>query len=301
MAAAGIAPDALAAELASQAERRPRRQSIWGSIRRQRLAMTGAILVAVFAVIALIGPSVAPFGPTEQFTADRLQPPSATYWFGTDEFGRDIFSRLLYGARISFQVGAIAVGIAGTLGILLGLVAGYAGGWVDNILTLLMDIIFAFPAILLAIAIISLLGNNLTNAMVAIAIVYMPTFMRIVRGATLSVRHTAYVESAVSLGASTPRVLARHVFPNITAPLIVHVSLVFAFAVLAEASLAFLGLGNKPPAPSWGSMVSASYGFLQLAPWAAIVPGVAIALAVLGFNLLGDGLRDALDPRSRGL
>ena len=207
---------------------------------------------------------MAPFGPTEQFTADRLQPPSGTYLFGTDEFGRDIFSRLLYGARISFQVGAIAVGIAGTLGILLGLIAGYAGGWVDNVLTLLMDIVFAFPAILLAIAIISLLGNNLTNAMIAIAIVYMPTFMRIVRGATLSVRHTAYVESAVSLGASTPRVLAAHVFPNITAPLIVHVSLVFAFAVLAEASLAFLGLGNKPPAPSWGSMVSASYGFLQL-------------------------------------
>ena len=214
--------------------------------------MTGAVLVTFFAIVALIGPEVAPFGPTEQFIADRLQPPSGTYLFGTDEFGRDIFSRLLYGARISFQVGAIAVGIAGTLGILLGLIAGYAGGWVDNILTLLMDIVFAFPAILLAIAIISLLGNNLTNAMIAIAIVYMPTFMRIVRGATLSVRHTAYVESAVSLGASTPRVLAAHVFPNITAPLIVHVSLVFAFAVLAEASLAFLGLGNKPPAPSLG-------------------------------------------------
>ena len=163
-----------------------------------------------------------------------------------------------------------------------------------------MDVVFAFPAILLAIAIISLLGNNLTNAMIAIAIVYTPTFMRVVRGATLAVRHTAYVESAVSLGASTPRILAAHVFPNITAPLIVHASLNFAFAVLAEASLAFLGLGNKPPAPSWGSMVSASYGFLQLAPWAAIVPGVAIALAVLGFNLLGDGLRDALDPRSSG-
>src|SRR5919107_850271 len=284
MPATGVAHRTLDTALESQAARRPRRQSLWGSIRKQRLAMTGAVLVTFFALVALIGPEVAPFGPTEQFTADRLQPPSATYLFGTDEFGRDIFSRLLYGARISFQVGAIAVGIAGTLGILLGLVAGYAGGWVDNVLTLLMDIVFAFPAILLA-----------------IAIVYMPTFMRIVRGATLSVRHTAYVESAVSLGASTPRVLAAHVFPNITAPLIVHVSLVFAFAVLAEASLAFLGLGNKPPAPSWGSMVSASYGFLQLAPWAAIVPGVAIALAVLGFNLLGDGLRDALDPRSRGL
>src|SRR5215204_4521117 len=284
MPATGVAHATLDTALDSQAARRPHRQSLWRSIRQQRLAMTGAVLVAFFAFVALIGPEVAPFGPTEQFTADRLQPPNATYYFGTDEFGRDIFSRLLYGARISFQVGAIAVGIAGTLGILLGLIAGYAGGWVDNVLTLLMDIVFAFPAILLAIAIVS-----------------MPTFMRIVRGATLSIRHTAYVESAVSLGASTPRVLAAHVFPNITAPLIVHVSLVFAFAVLAEASLAFLGLGNKPPAPSWGSMVSASYGFLQLAPWAAIVPGVAIALAVLGFNLLGDGLRDALDPRSRGL
>src|SRR5918993_5087215 len=195
MSATGVAHGTLNTALESQAVRRPRRQSLWGSIRQQRLAMTGAVLVGFFAFVALIGPEVAPFGPTEQFTADRLQPPSATYFFGTDEFGRDIFSRLLYGARISFQVGAIAVGIAGTLGILLGLVAGYAGGWVDNVLTLLMDIVFAFPAILLAIAIISLLGNNLTNAMIAIA----------------------------------------------------------------------------------------------------------IALAVLGFNLLGDGLRDALDPRSRGL
>src|ERR671913_1646068 len=195
MSATRVAQGTFDAVLTSQAARRPRRQSLWRSIRQQRLAMTGAVLVTFFAIVALIGPEVAPFGPTEQFTADRLQPPSATYLFGTDEFGRDIFSRLLYGARISFQVGAIAVGIAGTLGIVLGLVAGYAGGWVDNVLTLLMDIVFAFPAILLAIAIISLLGNNLTNAMIAIA----------------------------------------------------------------------------------------------------------IALAVLGFNLLGDGLRDALDPRSRGL
>lgn len=285
--------------LASETPRRLRRSSIWSSIRRQRLALTGFVLVAFFALLAVVGPAIAPFGPTEQFIADRLKPPGGRYLLGTDEFGRDIYSRLLYGARISFQVGAVAVGIAGTVGTLLGLVAGYAGGWVDNVLTLLMDVVFAFPAILLAIAIISLLGNNLTNAMVAIAIVYAPTFMRIVRGATLSLRHTAYVESAVATGASTPRILATHIFPNITAPLIVHVSLVFAFAVLAEASLAFLGLGNKPPSPSWGSMVSASYGFLQLAPWAAIFPGMAIALAVLGFNLLGDGLRDALDPRMR--
>jgi peptide/nickel transport system permease protein len=285
--------------LGQAAVRQPRRASVWSSIRHQRLALTGALIVAFFAVVAVVGPSLAPHGPTEQFIQDRLQEPSRAYPLGTDEFGRDILSRLLHGARISFEVGAIAVGIAGTCGILLGLVAGYKGGWVDNVLILLMDVVYAFPAILLAIAIISLLGNNLTNAMIAIAVVYAPTFMRVVRGATLSVRHTAYVEAAVALGAPTPRILARHVFPNITAPLIVHASLNFAFAVLAEASLAFLGLGNKPPAPSWGSMVSASYGFLQLAPWAAIVPGVAIALTVLGFNLLGDGLRDALDPRTR--
>jgi peptide/nickel transport system permease protein len=276
-----------------------RRPSVWRTISRQKLALTGALLVLFFAVVAIVGPSLAPFGPTEQFSADRLKPPGGAYLLGTDEFGRDIYSRLLYGAQISFQVGAIAVGLAGAFGIAFGLIAGYKGGWIDNVLTLVMDVIFAFPAILLAIAIISLLGNDLTNAMVAIAVVYMPTFMRVVRGAVFSVRHTAYLEAALSLGAPTPRILARHVFPNITAPLIVHASLIFAFAVLAEASLAFLGLGNKPPAPSWGSMVSASYGFLQLAPWAAIFPGAAIALTVLGFNLLGDGIRDALDPRLR--
>jgi peptide/nickel transport system permease protein len=293
----GAAP---AAALAlSRAVRVSQRPTIWASVRRQRLALTGFVIVAFFAAVAMVGPLVAPHGPTQQFPKDRLQRPSWTYPFGTDEFGRDILSRLLYGARISFEVGAIAVGIAGTLGVLLGMIAGYRGGWVDNVLSLLMDVVYAFPAILLAIAIITMLGNSLANVMVAIAIVYTPTFVRVVRGATLSVRNTAFVESAVALGASTPRILARHIFPNITAPLIVHASLNFAFAVLAEASLAFLGLGNKPPSPSWGSMVSSSYGFLQLAPWAAIFPGVAIALTVLGFNLLGDGLRDALDPRLR--
>ena len=281
------------------AARQTRRPSVWRTISRQKLAVTGALLVLLFAVIALVGPVIAPFGPTQQFSADRLKPPGGAFLLGTDEFGRDILSRLLWGAQISFQVGAIAVGLAGVIGIVIGLIAGYTGGWVDNLLTLLMDVIFAFPAILLAIAIISLLGNDLTNAMIAIAIVYMPTFMRVVRGAVLSVRHTAYLEAAISVGTPTLRILARHVFPNITAPLIVHASLIFAFAILAEASLAFLGLGNKPPSPSWGSMVSSSYGFLQLAPWAAIFPGTAIALTVLGFNLLGDGIRDALDPRLR--
>lgn len=283
----------------SIAARRPTRPSIWRALRRQRLALTGAIIVGCFAIVALAGPMVAPHGETEQFSQDRLQGPSADYPFGTDEYGRDIFSRLLYGARVSFQVGAISVGLAGMVGVVLGLVAGYVGGWLDNILVLLMDVIFAFPAVLLAIAIITVRGNSLTNAMIAIAVVYTPAFMRIVRGATLSVRQMAYVEAAVSVGTPTPRILGWHVFPNITAPLIVQASLSFAFAVLAEASLAFLGLGNKAPAASWGSMVGTSYGLLQQAPWAAIVPGTAIGITVLGFNLLGDGLRDALDPRLR--
>ncbi|CAN5731724.1 ABC transporter permease [soil metagenome] len=280
-------------------QRTTRRTGILTVILRQRLALTGAVIVMFFAMLALFGPLVAPHGPTEQFSADRLQSPSIDYPFGTDEFGRDIFTRILYGARISFQVGIIVVGIAGATGVLLGMFAGYKGGWIDNIIVLLSDVIFAFPAVLLAIAVITMLGNNLNNAILAISLVYIPPFIRIVRGATLTVRNTAYVEAAHSVGVSLPRMMGRHIFPNITAPLIVQSSISFAFAILSEAGLSFLGLGNKAPDPSWGTMVSGSYGFLQLAPWAAIIPGIAIALTVLGFNLLGDGLRDALDPRLR--
>jgi peptide/nickel transport system permease protein len=279
---------------------RPRRRPSWmRELLRQRLALTGLCLVGFFVVLALTGGWLAPYSFSAQHVRDRLQPPGGAYLLGTDEFGRDILSRLLIGAGISFQVGVISVGISGISGVLLGLVAGYVGGWLDAVLTLLMDVLFAFPAILLAIAIIAMLGSSLPNVMLAIGIVTTPTFMRVVRGSTMSIRRTAFVEAAVSLGAPLPRVLARHIFPNLTAPLIVLTSLNFAFAVLAEASLAYLGLGNKPPSPSWGSMVSSSFGFLEIAPWAALFPGLAIALAVLGFNLLGDGLRDALDPRLR--
>src|SRR5215211_3193239 len=250
--------------LLTDAMRPPRKRTILGAIRRQRLALTGLLLISFFAVVAIIGPSVAPHGETEQFPKERLKSPSWEFPFGTDEFGRDVFSRLLYGARVSLQVGIIAVGIAGTCGVLMGVAAGYLRGWTDNIITLLMDIIYAFPAVLLAIAIITLRGNSLTNAMIAIAVVYTPPFVRIVRGAVLTVRNTAYVEAAKAAGGSTPRILLRHIIPNITAPLIVQISLSFAFAVLSEAALAFLGLGNIPPAASWGSMVSGSYGFLQL-------------------------------------
>jgi peptide/nickel transport system permease protein len=287
----------LAPSVPAQAEKR--RPSWVRELFKQRLALTGLALVLVFVLIALIGGRIAPYGFSEQHARDRLQPPSATYAFGTDEFGRDIFSRLLVGAGISFQVGVISVGISGIAGVLLGLIAGYRRGWLDGVLSLMMDVVFAFPAILLAIAIMAMLGSSLFNVMLAIGIVNMPTFMRLVRGSTMSLRRMAYVEAAESLGASTFRVLGHHIFPNLLAPLIVLASLNFAFAVLAEASLAFLGLGNKPPSPSWGSMVSSSFGSLETAPWAALFPGLAIGLTVLGFNLLGDGLRDALDPRLR--
>jgi peptide/nickel transport system permease protein len=266
---------------------------------RQRLSLTGLVLVVAFVLLALVGGHIAPYDFSTQHVRDRLQPPSLTYLLGTDEFGRDILSRLLYGAAISLQVGFISVGISAVAGVLLGLIAGYRGGWLDGLLTLVMDVLFAFPTILLAIAIIAMLGSSLPNVMLAIGVVTVPTFMRVVRGSTLSLKKSSFVEAAMSLGAPTSRVLARHIFPNLTAPLIVLASLNFAFAVLTEASLSFLGLGNKPPSPSWGSMVSSSYGFLETDPWPTLFPGLAIALAVLGFNLLGDGLRDALDPRLR--
>lgn len=288
------------AEGALSGMRPPRRDNVLTTLLHHRLALTGAIIVGFFAIVAVVGPFVSPYDPLQQNIPQRMENPSWDHWLGTDEFGRDVFSRLLHGAKISFQVGVIAVGISGALGVLLGLISGYVGGKTDQIISLLMDVLFAFPTILLAIALVAVLGSSLTNVMLAIGIVNTPTFMRVVRGSVLSVKKSLYVESAVALGAPTTRILGRHIFPNITAPLIVHSSLNFAFAVLTEASLSYLGLGNRPPSPSWGLMVSSAYGFLEEAPWATVGPGIAIALVVLGFNLLGDGLRDALDPRLRG-
>lgn len=289
---------AMAGIAAAKAKERKQR-TWWQVLVKQRLAMTGLIIIGFFLLMAIFGPMLAPFTPTEMNPQASRQAPSSENWFGTDEFGRDIFTRLLYGARISFQVGVIAVGIAATIGILLGLVAGYFGGWADTIISLLMDVLFAFPTILLAIALMTALGDGIGNVMIAIGVVNAPAFMRVVRGSVLSVRNQTFVESAVSVGATSNTILRRHIFPNITAPLIVHASLNFATAVLSEAALAYLSLGNKPPSPSWGSMVSTGYTILQIAPWAALFPGIAIGLTVLGFNLLGDGLRDALDPRLR--
>ena len=288
------APDAFASKV-----RISKRPGLVSVLLHQKLALTGITIVGFFLIVALVGPYFAPHGATQQFPGQTLQPPSSEFIMGTDEFGRDVFSRLIYGARISFQVGVIAVGISAAIGIVHGMLAGYIGGWVDSVITLLLDVLVAFPTILLAIALMTALGNSITNVMIAIGLVNAPSFMRIVRGSVLTVRNTTYVEAAVVTGTPVRTIMTRHIFPNVTAPLIVHGSLAFAFAVLSEASLAFLGLGNKPPSPSWGAMVSGSYSVLQLAPWAAIFPGLAIAFTVLGFNLLGDGLRDAMDPKLR--
>ncbi|NOZ71790.1 MAG: ABC transporter permease, partial [Chloroflexi bacterium] len=225
--------------------------------------------------------------------------PSRQYLMGTDIFGRDAFSRVVRGATNSLKVGIISVSLASLVGIALGTLAGYIGGNFDNILMRIMDIFFAFPAILLALAIVAALGPGMRNTIIAISIVYMPIFARVARGPTLTVKSMEFITAAHSLGARGPYILRKHILPNITAPLIVQVSLALSWAILTEAGLSFLGLGSQPPEPSWGNMLSESRTMIELAPWLAIFPGLAIMLCVLGFNLLGDGLRDVLDPRLR--
>jgi peptide/nickel transport system permease protein len=258
----------------------------------------GIVLVGTFLGLALAAPLVSPFDPTAQ-PAKRLLPPGGLHLLGTDEFGRDVFSRIVHGARISLQVGIVSVGIALALGGTLGLVSGYCLGIVDALTGRLVDVMFAFPSIILIIALSGVLGASLTTAMVAIGVVYSPIFARIVRAPTLVVVQQPYVEGAHAMGAGLARVVGRHVVPNIAAPVIVQATLSFSTAILSEATLSFLGLGTQPPYPSWGTMLSAGRRFMELAPWVTIYPGLAIALTVLGLNLLGDALRDALDPRLR--
>jgi peptide/nickel transport system permease protein len=231
--------------------------------------------------------------------SQRLKPPSAEYPLGTDEFGRDVLSRILHGAMPSLQVSILSVTGSLIVGVFIGLLAGYRGGWVDTALMSLMDVLLAFPAVLLAIAILAVLGTALSNVILAIAIVNLPTFARLARGSTLATRELLYVEAARSLGVPPLMILWRHILPNIAAPLIVQTSLTIAIAILIEASLSYLGLGIQPPAPSWGNILASTYGFIQTNPWPSVFAGMAIAVAVLGFNLLGDGLRDVLDPTTR--
>ncbi len=277
----------------------PRR--IWSMTRlcRSRSAVVGLVLVTLYMVVALFADVLAPFTAVEQHPKDRLSPPSKIYWLGTDEFGRDILSRLMYGARNSLHVAVLSVAMACLSGTALGMIAGYTGGLTDNIIMRVMDLFFAFPAILLALSIVTALGPGTRNTILAIALVYMPIFARVARGPVLAVKAMEYVDAAQSIGVRHGRILARHVLPNITAPILVQISLALSWAMLTEAGLSFLGLGTIPPAPAWGSMLSDSRRLMELAPWTAVFPGLAIMFGVLGFNLLGDGLRDVLDPHLR--
>jgi peptide/nickel transport system permease protein len=277
----------------------PSRGARWRRLAAQNpLGVVGALLILLLLATAALADVLAPFDPVSQI-ARRLTAPGAPYVLGTDEFGRDVLSRLIYGTRISLYVGVVSVGIALGIGGTLGLIAGYFGGWIDNLLMRLMDVMFAIPSLVLAIAISGILGPNLRNAMIAIGIVYTPTFARVVRGPVLSVIQNDYVTAARTIGALDWRIILGHVLPNVTAPIIVQTTLSLSTAILAEAVLSFLGLGTQPPEPSWGTMLGTGRKFMETAPWVAIFPGFAIMLAVLGFNLLGDGLRDALDPKMR--
>ncbi len=259
-------------------------------------AAAGFLLLVI--LIAILADVIAPFNGIAQ-SSDRLQGPSGTHWLGTDQFGRDILTRIIYGARLSFQVGFIAVGIAFVFGVTLGIIAGYYGGWVDGLIGILIDIMLAFPGILLALAIASVLGPGLYKAMVAVGISSIPSFARLVRSSVLQVKQTTYVEAARALGCSTPRLILRHLLPNVMTSVLVLATLGVATAILVGASLSFLGLGAQPPTAEWGAMLSQGRVFMHNGWWIMFFPGLAITITVLGVNFFGDGLRDLLDPRLR--
>lgn len=275
-------------------------RDFFGRLIRARLAGVGLFLIVIFTLAAVLAPVIAPYSPTKQRVTNALKPPSAEYLLGTDELGRDILSRVMYGGQASLQVGIIAVGIAMFAGVTLGLIAGYwSNTLLDQVIMRLMDALLAFPALVLALALVAALGPSLQNAIIAVGIVGVPAYARLTRGQVLSVREREYVTAARTIGAPDARIILNHILPNVTAPLIVQSSLGVAFAILAEAGLSFLGLGVQPPTPSWGSMLNAGRGYLEIDPWLIIGPGTAIFLAVLGFNFLGDGIRDVLDPQLR--
>ncbi|MEI7711376.1 MAG: ABC transporter permease [Rhodospirillales bacterium] len=276
----------------------PRRLAIRRFLGRP-VAVAGLIAIVLFVVVAAFAPLLAPFDPiATSWTAIR-KAPSLAHWMGTDENGRDVLSRVIFGARASMMAGVVSVFIAAGIGVPAGLLAGFAGGWTDTVLSRTVDAMLACPFLILAIALAAFLGPNLTNAMIAIGVSTAPRFMRVARAATLDAASNDYVEAARAVGNPAWRVAVRHILPNIVPPVLVQGTLAIASAIIAEASLSFLGLGQQPPDPSWGSMLNAAQRFLTQAPWLAVFPGMAIFLCVLSFNLVGDGLRDALDPRQR--
>jgi len=271
----------------------------WRRLRRRRGAMVGLVVVVAFVAIALLAPWLAPFDPVETSWSAIRKAPSAEHWFGTDDIGRDVLSRVIWGTRASLMAGVVSVSISLALGVPIGLAAGFAGGFVDALISRITDAFLACPFLILAIALAAFLGPNLTNAMIAIGVSATPIFVRLTRGQVINVKVEDYIEAARALGNPPFRIAWRHVLPNILAPVLVQATLATAAAIIAEASLSFLGLGQQPPAPSWGSMLNTAKNYVDNAPWMAIWPGLAIFLLVLSFNLLGDGLRDALDPRQR--
>ena len=266
---------------------------------RRKAAVFGLCVVTLFVLVAVLAPWIAPYDPVKTSWTAIRKAPSALHWFGTDENGRDILSRIVHGASASLRAGVISVTIAVALGVPIGLLAGYRGGWIDAIISRVTDAMLACPFLILAIAMAAFLGPSLRNAMIAIGISATPIFVRLARGATMATMVEDYVEAARAVGNPRWRVALRHVLPNIVPPVLVQATLAIAMAIIAEASLSFLGLGQQPPAPSWGSMLNAAQRFLGQAPWMAIFPGLSIFIVVLAFNLLGDGLRDALDPKGR--
>ena len=277
-----------------------RRQALWHSIKRKPLGAASAAVIIVIVLTAIFADVLAPYDPLATQPEIRLAPPSRDHPFGTDDIGRDVLSRIIYGSRISLWVGLLAVGIGTVAGMVIGLICGYWEGRIDLVLQRVMDAVQAIPGLILALAIVSVLTPNTTNAMLAIAMVIIPGNSRIVRGAVLAAKQNRYVEAAEAIGCRQPRILITHILPNVTAPILVIASIWLGNAILIEATLSFLGVGTQPPTPSWGLMLSSTgRAFMEQAPWLAIFPGLAISLAVLGFNLFGDTLRDAWDPKLR--
>lgn len=271
----------------------------WHAFYKNKLAIAGLGIVLFFIILAIIAPLIAPYSFKEQVLVERMQAPSSKHLFGTDDLGRDIFSRIVYGARISLWVGFFSVLGSVIFGTLLGIVSGYYGSWVDTIISRIFDIMLAFPSILLSIAVVAILGPSLQNALVAIAIVNVPNFGRLVRSKVLSVKQEEYIMAARAVGMKDSRILLHHILPNSISPVIVQATLAIATAIIEAAALGFLGMGAQAPTPEWGRMLSDSKQYLVQAPWTLFFPGIAIMLTVLGFNLMGDGLRDALDPKMK--
>ncbi len=275
------------------------RISSWKLLARNPVTLVSALVLAAVAVVAVFAQALAPYGINDVDVPNALQAPSLTHWLGTDELGRDVLSRVLVAVQASMRIAVTSVALALVVGVAIGVLAGHRGGWLDTVLMRVVDVMFAFPVLLLALAVVAILGPGVTTTILAIGIVYTPIFARVGRASTLGVRTEPYVRMSQAMGTGDGYILRRHILPNISGPLIVQTSLSLAFAILSEAALSFLGLGIQPPQPSLGRMIFDSQGFVTMAWWMAVFPGAAIFVIVLAFNLFGDGLRDVLDPKQR--